>query len=238
MCTDKKGHIWIADGATIVEFAHGGDHPIATLAAAGISAEGCAIDPLSGDLAVAGYPPSSQTPAVAIYRRAKGTPRVYDMPNSSSTTFCGYDDKGNLFVDGYGASPTYVITLAELLKGAQSLKQVSFKSSGGFPSFYPTPIQWDGKYITVGAVHAINRYVVKDYIATYRSATTFNEILELANSWIQGSRVVALNLFGSGSGSQIPAQIDEYPAGGNPIRIIDTKNLGNPFGVTVSRASQ
>jgi len=51
-CADKNGDVFIADGA-IYEYAHGGKKPIETLDPAPLSAQGCASDPTTGNLAVA-----------------------------------------------------------------------------------------------------------------------------------------------------------------------------------------
>src|SRR5579871_6367789 len=54
-CVDKAGDVWIVEEGTndIVEYAHGGTVPIATLTDPNNAPEGCSVDPTTGDLAVA-----------------------------------------------------------------------------------------------------------------------------------------------------------------------------------------
>src|SRR6202042_651602 len=55
LCSDAKGNVWVtnASGGNIVEYAHGGTSPIATLQDSGQTPEDCAVDPTTGNLAVA-----------------------------------------------------------------------------------------------------------------------------------------------------------------------------------------
>ena len=55
MCSNKNGDVFMTyPPGTIVEYAHGGTQPIATLYLPGFyETWGCGVDPTSGDLAVA-----------------------------------------------------------------------------------------------------------------------------------------------------------------------------------------
>jgi hypothetical protein len=55
----------------------------------------CAIDPTTGDLAV-----TSTHEHVAIYKAAKGAPKLFTDFSFHDILSYGYDDKGNLYVDG------------------------------------------------------------------------------------------------------------------------------------------
>lgn len=54
-CVDASGDVWIVTNFPnqAIEYAHGGTTPIATLSVPGSNAYGCAVDPASGNLAVA-----------------------------------------------------------------------------------------------------------------------------------------------------------------------------------------
>src|ERR1700722_2239249 len=69
LCSDKKGNVWIVnDGASqLVEYAHGGTSPLATLSDSGEYPEGCAVDPQTGNLAVTNFYSQSGGGSVAIY---------------------------------------------------------------------------------------------------------------------------------------------------------------------------
>ena len=64
----------------------------------------------------------------------------------SNPYYCGYDDKGNLYVDGTQTGLSTEFILAELPKG-KPFKDITLK--GGTINF-PGNIWWDGKYVAVG----------------------------------------------------------------------------------------
>lgn len=234
ICPDKDGDMWIANfrGGTIVEYAHGGTQPIASLDVPINEPQSCAIDPRSGDLAVVGYGPTDPNApgTIAVYSNASGSPAIYHV-SFGETSFCSYDDQGNLFVDGFGFSESPPFALVELARGAKKFKEVSFGASGN-PSYYPTPVLWDGTYVTIGSADGLVRYTVRNFSASHVGHTQLNGLHMLYNAWIQDNRVVAINLFGM---YVPPVQLYEYPGGGNPRKTRDRHFQSNPFGVAVSR---
>ena len=81
-CTNKSGNVWITNsyGSDIIEYAHGGSKPIATLTVPGYQeTHGCAIDPTTGNLAVTSWGTSSSYPPgdLAIFIHARGHPKPY-----------------------------------------------------------------------------------------------------------------------------------------------------------------
>lgn len=100
ICTDVAGNVFVVgtNSQQIYEYAHGGSTPIATLDDSGNYPQGCAVDPSSGTLAVAGGFPT--TANVAIYKNASGTPMIYATPEAGTFIYCTYDDNGNLFMPG------------------------------------------------------------------------------------------------------------------------------------------
>jgi DNA-binding beta-propeller fold protein YncE len=147
LCVGKGGKIWVADAKAgeIFEYAHAGTAPIATLNDNGEEPFGCAIDPASGNLAVSNAGTASGgNGSVSVYRDASGTPTNYTDSAMSKMAFVGYDDGGNLFVDGADASSSFAF--AELASGGSALTNIylpqSFEAAGG--------VAWDGKYIAVG----------------------------------------------------------------------------------------
>ncbi len=74
-CVDKNGDVYITDStfAKIYEYAHGGTKPIHTLKDPGYEPYGCAVDPTTGNLAVANYSDASARQGnLVIYHKAKG----------------------------------------------------------------------------------------------------------------------------------------------------------------------
>lgn len=85
LCTDSSGDVFVTTNqnlksesqSNIYEYAHGGTSPLATLSDPGW-ALGCAVDPTTGDLAVANASTAGGGSGdVAIYQNARGNPAVY-----------------------------------------------------------------------------------------------------------------------------------------------------------------
>jgi hypothetical protein len=133
VCSDSSGNVFVTAYYTqdVVEYAHGGTTPIARLPDFGYHPRGCAVDPMTGNLAVAntaGMDGSSGN--VAIYTGATGKPVYYAVPGVTDYSWCAYDGRGNLFVNGSA--------LVELRAGSQSLEAIPLAVGG-------QGVQWDGK---------------------------------------------------------------------------------------------
>src|SRR5271163_5032416 len=76
LCTDFNGNVYVSDAhnGKLVEYPYNGTKKARTLSDPGYYTQGCAIDPKSGDLAVAIQPMSSNPGGIAIFRHAKGKP--------------------------------------------------------------------------------------------------------------------------------------------------------------------
>ena len=235
LCTDKKGNVFVANlgGNNIVEYAHGGEKPIATLNdLAGYQPDSCAVDPVSGDLAVtnlAYYVSGTGMANVVIFRHATGHPRPYTIPTIYSYYMCGYDDRGNLIVDGFGAGSHAKAGFAILPHGAQHLRKLTLDPEPAGPG----GIQWDGKYWAIGDTGStIYRFDVTGSKGTKVGTTTLQESSTIFEFFIYGDRVIAPEHETSGLRAGRQAQVFNYPAGGAAIGSIHGLNL--PFGAVVS----
>jgi hypothetical protein len=148
LCTDNKGNVFVTDeqNQDIVEYAHGGSSPIATLSDAGNGAPGdCSFDATTGNLAVTNYAAPTWEAGgpgnLVIYANEQGTPTMYSIPKMDYYFSCAYDNQGNLFVSGGSGGTVF----AELPKGSASFEILSL------PFFYNYALYWDGHYIAVGA---------------------------------------------------------------------------------------
>ena len=102
LCTDGVGNVYVTDNAAarIRKYAHGGTKPIAVLKDPGETPGGCAVDPTTGDLAIANVSTLASDPGnVVIFGKGRGR-RTFKAPGISYYEYCGYDNAGNLFVDG------------------------------------------------------------------------------------------------------------------------------------------
>ncbi len=141
-CADADGNIWIADfgGASIVEYAHGGTTPIATLATNGTPI-GCAVS-AQGDLAVSNFSTTSGEGDIEVFAGESGTPTTYSSAACYNLWPPGYDKKGNLYVEAQTSGKTQICTLRA---HGDQLKTTSIDQSIGSPG----SIMWDGEYLAV-----------------------------------------------------------------------------------------
>jgi hypothetical protein len=227
-CADKAGNVWITNQVPpeIVEYAHGGTSPIATLSDSGYPA-GCSVDPTTGNLAVTNtcsYP-SCGTGSVAIYVDAVGTPTLYTDPDITSYFFDSYDNKGNLFVDGINNGP---FQFAELPSGSGTFTNISLNESIG----YPGGVQWVGTYVAVENqdTDVIYQFTLSGSGGTEIGSTTLNGTCDVPTFWIKGKTVVApdeCNIF---------VGLWNYPAGGAPTKTLN--DFSQPVGAVLSKGSK
>ena len=229
-CVDHAGDVFITNGAddNIVEYAHGGTSPIATLSDTGYFPFGCSVDPTTGDLAVTNIERNGSRPGdVVIYKHAKGSPSGnYTDSKINYMYFCGYDNLGNLFVDGMNAG-TASFGFAELHSGGSSLKNIKLNEIIGLAG----GVQWESTSIAVGDENAgsIYQFTIHGHKGTEVSYTQFQDTDGIGEFWIQGGNVVAPD-FGYHE-----VQFFKYPAGGSATKVI-TGGLSAPFGATISKA--
>jgi hypothetical protein len=234
MCSDRHGDVFITDDdsskAYVFEYAHGGTKPIVTLDDGAYVPSGCSVDPVTGDLAVSNHNPPSGTGNVAIYAHARGTPKLY-ADSKMSVAYCGYDDAGNLFVDGTGD-----YQLAELAKGATRMRNLRFATHIELPG----GVIWDGQDLAVEDSGFAPRLAVVDRISiagSHAKLTASIHMGGLANNgetfWIGGGKIVT-----RGGAYLDKVGIWRYPAGGHVAKILHGFGaMGQTlFGITVSAA--
>jgi hypothetical protein len=110
------------------------------------SAYGCAVDPTTGNLAVTDFSHDfGASGNVAIYRHASGNPQTFSDSGIAFYVYCGYDNRGNLFVDGMKTSRGHGY-LAELPSGGNALATIELNETIERPS----AVQWDGQHVAIG----------------------------------------------------------------------------------------
>jgi len=229
-CVDANGDVYITDSkfGKIYEYAHGGTKPIKTLKDTSYQPYGCAVDPATGDLAVANYSDNSAREGnVYVYRKAKGFPKSYIGYGFYYYYYLGYDPKGNLYVDGldYGG---FDYKFGVLPKGGGAIDDVLLPEQIAAPG----GIEWDGQYLAVGGGAEIYQFSFSGSKATLEGTTPLSGAgLEVGQFGIADSTVVTPNQFFSGSA----VLVYPYPGGGAPTQTI-TKGVFYPFAAVVSPA--
>jgi hypothetical protein len=246
LCVDKKGNVYVTNDTSegvyqITEYAHGSTSATRTLHDPDGRANGCSVDPTTGNLAVADFwGPNESIGNVAVFPKASGTPTAYSLSNIFYDYYCAYDDKGNLFVDG--ETEGSVFGLGELVKGGNTLKFINIDQT----IYLPGGVQWDGKYLAVGDQVAVKHNFTSTIYQVSISgsqATTVNTMVltgsaEVAQFWIPrihngakrhyGDRLIGPNQNGGDT------LFWDYPSGGNPTVTIPGET--DPIGATLSLA--
>jgi hypothetical protein len=230
VCSDAAGDVWVVNSAsfTIVEYAHGATKSEATLSDAGASNPlGCSVDPTTGNLAVTNLGASTGGGDLAIYTGAKGSAKKYQDSDLTYPYFCGYDDQGNLFVDGLNSS--YGFVFAELPSGSGKLQTIGLNGTVDFPG----GVQWDGSYVAIGDQYyqgkhtsAIDQVSVSGSAGTVEGTTTLTSSCNVLQFAIAGSTVVAPDVCSS------DARYYHYPAGGSSTKTLT--GLTYPVAAAVS----
>ncbi len=226
LCSDKKGHVWVVDdyNKDVVEYKHGGSTPIKTLYEENYNPMGCAVDPKTGDLAVANLSSvstNSATIGVINPKSKSGGWTYYDDSAFQSFWYCGYDSNGNLFASAFTGSVT---GLAELPNGASTFTNLKVNQS----LYGPAGVQWDGKYLAVGNEQStVYQFSVSGGKATKQGTTSLGGAKAVYQFWIEGK-----DIFGADAGNG-SVGVWSYPGGGSALKTIT--GFTTPLGITISR---
>lgn len=244
-CVDKAGNVFITnyfghyEGNYVVEYAHGGTKPIATLWDQPYSwPDDCSYDSVTGDLAVSDAFVTSGNANVAIYKNARGKPTFYSDPNLFDLFGCAYDGSGNLFVVGDDQHLRFA--LAELPKGSSTFTEI--KPPKVRKRYGLAAIAWDGKHIALGNVDDNKVYqlhisgakakVVGSTPLTDGNHVDFFSITKLAGGTVNSRPTVLVGADYAGAN----VKIWEYPAGGLSVKTIGF--VYAPVGIAVSPAKK
>jgi hypothetical protein len=236
-CVDSTGNVYIADYAAeqLLEYAHGGRKPIKTFSDSPYSPYTCAIDPTTGDLAVADDGNSSQAGDIAIWPPGSSQPTRYADSQILNFSAAAYDGSGNLLVCNsysYGRQTGF----AWLPHGGTRLINVMVPGPKGFQNWSLSGIAWDGQYFVLDAydwyrvslIHG-QAYYVDEILPDYPE-----DVYPSGPLWIykSGSQMRVIDgLSGDGYGGAVG--IWSYPAGG-PLTSTFTHGIDQPFGVALS----
>jgi hypothetical protein len=234
LCLNQKGDLYVSDDARhqIFELHRGETTPFKVLVDPLGRPLGCAVDPTTGDLAVANFTGNTKGGNLAIFHHDRGIPIMYVTDAIYYYFFPAYDQHGNLFVDGENESVS-LASLAELPAGGKKLISLTVDQA----IEYPGGMYWDGQYLAVGDqdARAVYEFSISGSSATLENTTSVQSAQDLFEFWISPTdkTLVGAN-YGSGhcQGSQV--YYWRYPEGGTPLRSFEGVPCAS--GVVVSPA--
>jgi hypothetical protein len=220
-----KETFWVVESGwyKVYEYSYKGGSPIAELSETIQEPDGCAMDPKSGNLAVTLYGEGAN---VVIFSKGSGSGTSY-RDGIGETYFAGYDDRGNLYVDGL-LPYSHQAAVAELPSGASSFVPVTLSNTLGSPG----GVQYDGKYMTFNDQDAAAIYGYKCSGTSSGTSCTLKQTVSLSGSsdcvqtWIGKGLVYCPD-----AGNNV-ATVYKYPAGGPAIATL-SGSYDHPVGAVV-----
>ncbi len=207
--------LWVANSAAfdLIEFPHGS--PIATLTDYGSYPFSCSVNPHNGDLAVSNIfsIDPSQMGGIALYRKARGAPRLYTDSNFPEYYFIAYGPKGNIYFDGTGYGSDF--KMARLYRGRFTpivIKGATIPSPGG--------VQYAEGSLTIGGADSSGDGVI--YRITDRGVVNGKTTLIGSSGCMTYEIWKGYAICGSGKGNVL---IYQYAAGGIPIQTLGTPQI-------------
>jgi hypothetical protein len=224
MCVNKYGEVFVPDlqAFKVYAYRHGAKKPTAVLSDPGQDPDDCAVDPTTGALAVANLStPYSGPGDLVVYAHGKRT--EFRDPHIRYYLFCGYDNQGNLYVDGMSSGS---FKFAELPKGSTNFVDITLSKHIRFGG----AVQWDGRNVAVGDYESnvIYQFKINGRTGTEVGETRLNGSDYAIGFWIEGSRVIGPN------DDSTSVMFWNYPAGGTRTKSIS--GLHTPWGAVVSLA--
>ena len=241
LCVDKAGNIWMASTGLgkIFEYAHGGSHSIKTLTDTNEVPWGCAIDPTTGDLAVANdESDTAGKGSISIFTHAKGTPKVYPGPSQLLyLAYVAYGPDGTLYLDGTTETGSgRIFGLASFKNGkftALSLKPAIPLARGLAVVGSKLNIANNDN---VGSL-SVDQYTVKGSKATKTGSTPLSDAYIVQSFDVVGKTIAVADSQGY-SGTNGNVLYYAYPGGGSPTKTITYSSYFIPQAITVSEVSK
>lgn len=213
-CSDPvTGDVYMDTGSEVRQYTYGATNLSATVFLNNDEGSfGCAVDPTNSNLAVIGS--SKSGAAVFVYANVNGNPAKYTEPRLKAFYYGGYDNNGNLFVDGLTNDSQFVF--AELAKGQSKFTTIALNKK-----FVNSPgnVQFDGSDSTIKSGLSIYRVQVSGSSGTIVGKTTLNRSWSLPpSSTIFNGTVIAAQGGGHHPGHGVAFW--HYPDGGKPFLIL------------------
>jgi hypothetical protein len=236
LCSDATGNVWVATSVegqiTMYQYAHGGTSPIATLNVAGDVSQDCAVDPSSGDLAVA-----HDAYFVSVFPNASGSPETFNDDPIGIITSLVYDEYSDLLLYGYGNKESSE-EVGLLRSGSTSFTNFTFNEKARPLTF----ALWKGNYLLLSGIHKAKGTSSPETMWTVSVQASG---LKVAGTTILDSRgddgfgqyacIVGSTLVQSDRNGRF-VNLYDYATGGKPKRTIANVGGGVPTVVAISVA--
>jgi hypothetical protein len=211
-----KKTFWIVAGDDQITEYQVPQKPLKTLSDSVGQPSSCAMN-TSGDLAVG----ILSNGDIIIFKHASGSGTVMATPLSAEF-FDGYDNKGNLFADGFTGN----FALVELPKGSRTFRTITTSNTVEFPG----SVQWDGKYVTITdqETDSMYQYTISGTKATLKGTVSLSGSSDCAQTWIATGIVYCADA-GNENG-----EVFKYPAGGSPIAVF-SGDFDLPLGTVAAK---
>lgn len=217
-CVDAKGDVFIvvSQDAQVREYKHGAKQAFNVLDDSGYYPLGCSVDPTTGNLAVTniiGNGNGSDPGNVAVYKEARGRPKLYADASIHQYGYCSYDHHGNLYIDGI-TPPSDTPQLAELPAGSTKFTDITLNQSLGGTNI--SALLWDGTALAVSSQDSalIYRFQIHGNNGKEIGSTRLTGSSGVGAFWIENATLYAPVY--QGSVESVDAY--RYPAGGKPSK--------------------
>jgi hypothetical protein len=227
-CVDKANDVWIVNtqASQLIEYAHGGTTPLATLTDPNQYPVGCSFDPTTGNLAVSNFYSTSGPPgSISIFKNASGSPTVYMPPNFAVVYYLGYDPKGRLYLDGIDSGSAFLFAAFN----GTMFKNITLDHPIGGPG----AVQAVGKDVVVGdqtnGANVAYRFAISGSTGKLVHTTPLTGAHDIVQFYILNKALVGGDFNPSGS----TADRFNYPAGGTPTKT--AFGLSAPIGAVISQ---
>lgn len=226
VCADVAGNVWVANSADfdLIEYAHGGTSPIATLTDYESYPFSCSVNRQSGDLAVSNIFSIKQgeVGSIAVYPSETLAPKIYTDSKFSEYYFLAYGPEGKIYFDGTGYRSNF--EMARLYRGRFTPIAIS-----GATITSPGTVQYAGGSLTIGGADTAGDAII--YRITDQGVITGGTTLLGSSGCISYEIWKTYAICASDNGN-VP--IYKYPGGGSPIETIGAST--DPFQVVISEA--
>lgn len=230
LCADRNGDVFVGEfyAKSIVEYAHGRTTPIAMLSTGYGAPDACSVDPRTGNLAAIN---NFREGIVSVFVHASGDPVTYANPKINSYDSCTYDDRGNLYLDGWRMDGR--VAFDELPYGSKTFTKIALDRN----IHWAGGMAWNHDRLAVadlgrsGNNTVVHEFAIHGNLGTETGTTSLDGSLDVNAFAIDGQRIIGADTGREGGNA---VRLWRYPGGGSPTRIVP--KLGAPAGVALSKA--